>query len=425
MSLSILVVDDDLLLLKTIDNLLQKEGYDVTCVAIAREALEKVKTHFYPLIILDVKMPDMDGIELLERIREFQSGEERSRAIIITGYADDDVPIKAIKLEASDYLMKPFELPQFLYSVHRAVKIGEMEMEKEEYLQIILNKSQALKETLLELQAAKKDLEDYSNTLEMKVEERTAQLKAAQAQLIQSAKMVAVGQLGAGIAHELNNPLVGVLGYAQLVLEKLKAAPTAAIQDKETLEKFVKHIEKETIRCKEIVESLLKFSRVPAPLPGHTEAVDILNVIQETRTLLDRMHSLRTVRLTIESPPELAKVKGGSNHLQQVFANLFMNAQEAMGEGGEVKIKMSNRIDPATKIVDSVQVEIADSGSGIPPENIGRVFEPFFTTKAKGTGLGLSIVYQIIHDHNGTIEVESRGGQGACFKIVLPAWKAV
>jgi len=260
----------------------------------------------------------------------------------------------------------------------------------------------------------KEDLARLNEALEQKVEERTSQLRKTQAQMLQSAKMAAVGQLGAGVAHELNNPLAGILGYAQFLLEKLKR-PEFSIDDFKASRKYLESIEREAIRCKKIVESLLKFSRRPIVI--NPEPLDIAQVIEDTLLIFGHQLKLKNINVITDFKPHLAQVMGITNQLQQVFTNLILNAQQAMPEGGQLKITAQN-IPEENK----VRIEFTDTGCGISEENLKHIFEPFFTTKQKekGTGLGLAVSYQIIQDHIGTIEIKSEVGKGTTIVIRLP-----
>lgn len=246
------------------------------------------------------------------------------------------------------------------------------------------------------------------------------ELRNTQAQLIQSAKMAAVGQLGAGVAHELNNPLVGILGFAQFMLEKFRKTELN-IEDFQGFQKYIESIEREAGRCKDIVENLLKFSRRPAEVK--LVPMDIAGALEETLSIIDYQLKLNNVNLIMDIKPGLAQVMGISNQLQQVFTNLILNAQQAMPEGGALKISAQNILDEKTKTPLKVKIEFQDTGCGIPPENLPHIFEPFFTTKhkEKGTGLGLTISYQIIQDHKGAMEVTSEAGIGTTMGITLPA----
>jgi signal transduction histidine kinase len=252
------------------------------------------------------------------------------------------------------------------------------------------------------------------------LEKLNQELKTAQSQLIQSAKMAAVGQLGAGVAHELNNPLGGILGYAQFILDKLKR-PEFGAEDFKGCSKYLDSIEREAARCKGIVENLLKFSR--RPIVAKPEALDIAAALADTLSIIGHQLKLKNIKLTLDIKPDLFRVIGIINQLQQVFTNLILNAQQAMPESGELKITAYNILDEKTKTPTQVRIEFQDTGTGIPEENLAHLFEPFFTTKLKekGTGLGLAVSYQIIQDHKGTIEVTSQVGKGTTVAITLPA----
>ena len=245
------------------------------------------------------------------------------------------------------------------------------------------------------------------------------ELKQTQAQLVQSAKMAAVGQLGAGVSHELNNPLGGILGYAQFILEKLRQ-PDFSAENFKSCQRYIETIERESTRCKKIVETLLTFSR--RPISAKPEPIDLRKAIEEVLFFTGHQLKLKNVKVVTDFKPDLAQVSGIVNQLQQVFTNLTLNAQQAMPDGGELRITAENLIDGPSQAPSRVKIEFADTGCGIPAENLGHIFEPFFTTKAKekGTGLGLSLSYQIIQDHKGVLEVKSQVGQGTVFTVILP-----
>ena len=275
-------------------------------------------------------------------------------------------------------------------------------------------------EALARERKEKEDLTRLSNVLEQKIEERTKQLKEAQIQIVQSAKMAAVGQLGAGIAHELNNPLGGILGYAQFILEKFRK-PDFGVNDFKACQRYLESIEREAARCKRIVENLLKFSR--RPVAAKPEPLDMVRTIEETLSIVGHQLKLKNIKVIRDLKPNLVSVMGIVNQLQQVFTNLILNAQQAMPDGGELRITAENIIDETSQKPNGIKVEFADTGCGISKEDLPRILEPFFTTKQKekGTGLGLAVSYQIIQEHKGNITVESEVGKGTVFTITLPA----
>lgn len=236
-----------------------------------------------------------------------------------------------------------------------------------------------------------------------------AELQQLQAQLIQAEKMASVGKLAAGVAHEINNPLAGILLYSSLVLEELPA--DAAMR------KNVEKIVKQTTRCKDIVKGLLDFARQAEP---RIELYDINKLVEETLSLIQSQslfHNIRVIKAFYGSLPYIA-VDGAQ--IQQVFMNIILNAAEAMEGHGELTIETS-------LIEDSgfVTIKFTDTGCGIPAAILDKIFEPFFTTKSvgQGTGLGLAICYGIVQRHGGTIDVRSEAGRGATFMIKLPLKK--
>ena len=250
------------------------------------------------------------------------------------------------------------------------------------------------------------DLAASFNQMASELKTREEALTAAQAALVQSEKMAAFGQLGAGIAHEVKNPLAGILGYAQLTLRKL--------EPESPMHKNLKVIEKETKRCKNIIDNLMKFARQEKTV---REPMEVNRVVEDAAAIVDHQLSINQVRLEKDLAENLPSILGNANQIQQVLMNLMINAQQAMnGKPGQVCLKTSLP-DP-----DHVEIRISDTGPGMPPEVQAKIFEPFFTTKAagKGTGLGLSVTYGIIKDHKGEIRVKSEPGQGATFIISLP-----
>ncbi|HMI52073.1 MAG TPA: ATP-binding protein [Candidatus Saccharimonadales bacterium] len=224
-------------------------------------------------------------------------------------------------------------------------------------------------------------------------------------QMTQTEKLTSLGLLAAGVAHEVNTPLAVISNYIQMLAKQMpEGDPKQAI-----IEKIVK----QTFRASEIVNNLLNFSRTGA---GETVDVDVNRVVEETLSLV--AHPLKTSQIQIvkQLGDTLPAVRGSANKLQQVFLNLFLNARDAMPGGGMLEVRtMAHN--------GSVEVEIADTGAGIPREHIHRIFDPFFTTKAtgRGTGLGLSVSYGIIKEHAGKIDVRSTPGKGTSFHVEFPA----
>ena len=253
------------------------------------------------------------------------------------------------------------------------------------------------------------ELRALMESLERQVEERTAALKSAQAQLVQSEKLSSLGKLSASIAHEINNPLAGVLTFAKLIIRSLEEGPPDEATRK-TCVKNLQLVQRETERCSVIVRNLLDFAR---ERPLALKEVDVNGVVQEALSLLAHRIALQGVTLSRSVAP-VPRVLGDFGQLRQAFVNIALNACEAMAKGGRLSV--------TTRSADgTVEVELADTGPGIPKEALGRIFDPFFTTKEKGTGLGLSVVYGIVKRHGGDIQVDSEVGKGTRFIVRLPA----
>ncbi|MDD5065827.1 MAG: ATP-binding protein [bacterium] len=274
------------------------------------------------------------------------------------------------------------------------------------------------------LTAAQKELTEWNRTLEEKVKEKIKELEKVQAKVVQSNKMAAVGQLAGGIAHEINNPIAVILGFAQSIVYGVK--------ENDSLYMPLKSIEREAIRCKKLVGDLLTFSRT-----GKTQAelADINTTINDTLSLIEVQAKVKGVEIVKNYRNELPNIAINKNQIQQVIVNLCNNAIDACQgrpEGRKITVitdvttEQSSAEDNPDKSGPLqnrfIIISISDTGQGMTKEVKQHIFEPFFTTKeaGEGTGLGLSLCYETIQKHNGTIEVKSELGQGTTFKIKLP-----
>ena len=232
-----------------------------------------------------------------------------------------------------------------------------------------------------------------------------------EAQLSQADKLSSIGLLAAGVAHEVNTPLAVISSYAQMLSKQLQGDP----QKSGVMEK----ITRQTFRASEIVNNLLNFSRTSGT---EFTSVDVTHIILDTLALLEHQFKTAKIQVQDELSSHLPQIHGNVGRLQQVFLNLFLNARDAMPNGGTLRVATSNGT--------SVSVVVSDTGTGIAQEHIRRIYDPFFTTKAapvegqtRGTGLGLSVTYGIIQEHAGQIRVESRPGEGTTFTLDFPMMK--
>ncbi|MEO0075207.1 MAG: cache domain-containing protein [candidate division WOR-3 bacterium] len=252
------------------------------------------------------------------------------------------------------------------------------------------------------------ELANAFNMMIKSLKERESELKEyTQQQIMRSERLATLGQLSAGVAHEINNPLTGVLTYIRLIKKRLEKRSDADGDFRRYLDK----VENETERVSTIVKNLLDFARQRDP---NLKLVDVNLVISESLDLLE--HKIRLQNITVETNfATLPRITADFSQLQQVFMNLIINAVEAMEQGGKLTITTEE-----LKERNMLQIMFKDTGVGIPKEHLTQIFEPFFTTKPKGTGMGLSVVYGIISRHNGEIEVNSEVGKGTTFTIRLP-----
>ncbi len=263
---------------------------------------------------------------------------------------------------------------------------------------------------LKSLRQMRSDLEEWGQTLEEKVKQRSEELGVMQARVAQSERLASLGILAAGVAHEINNPLGAIMALSALTLEDVEDEAS-----RENLQVVIRQTE----RCRDIVKGLLQFSRNSKANP---ELADLNPILKDTLSLLTKQAQFLNITVAINYAPDLPSVMANKSELEEVFMNILINAAQAMQERGTITIT-SRRSAPD----DFVEVLISDTGCGVPPDKIGQIFHPFFTTKesGQGTGLGLSIAYGIITSHHGTITVESEVGKGTTFNIRLPIASAV
>ncbi len=260
-----------------------------------------------------------------------------------------------------------------------------------------------------ELKMARERLENWAKELEEEVQRKTEEIRKGQEQMIHTEKLASLGRMAAGVAHELNSPLTGIVTFAHLMLQRI---PPENKMDREDLEVIIEQAE----RCSKIIKGLLGFSRA---LPAEKSDININDTIRHVLDMIQNQAKFHNIKIITDLAPDLPTIKGDASQLEQVYMNLLINAADAMNDRGEIKI--------ATRTVkedgkEYVEIEFTDTGPGIPEEYMNRLFEPFFTTKpvGKGTGLGLSVSHGIVRKHGGHIRVKSKVGEGTSFFIRLP-----
>jgi len=266
------------------------------------------------------------------------------------------------------------------------------------------------------LRASQQELQQWNETLERKVEERTQALRVAQAEAVRGEKLASVGLLAAGIAHELNSPLTGILTFTSLLRKNLPHGSAEA----EDLDLVIK----ETKRCAMIIRRLLDFAREKAP---EKKFADLNRLVEDTVRIVEQPAQLQDIEIRLELDHSLPQVWLDANMIEQVVMNMLVNAQHAVAQMGRITIRTRRAPEPKSPApgaaaVPMAEISIADTGCGIPENDLKRIFDPFFTSKevGKGTGLGLSVSHGIVQSHGGLIEVESRVGEGSTFRVFLP-----
>jgi two-component system NtrC family sensor kinase len=261
----------------------------------------------------------------------------------------------------------------------------------------------------LQLQAANEEIVAWTKTLEERVDQKTLELKKAHDHMLHVEKMASVGKMAAVVAHEINNPLAGILTYAKLLRKWLDRGQ---VEKRDEALQCLDLIAGESRRCGDLVKNLLSFSRTA---PMHVQPVDLNQLVDRTVRLVMHQLEMGNIQLQLDLAEALPSVSCDAAQIEQVFLALIMNAIEAMARGGNLWLR--------TRATDQqVEIQVRDDGSGIPEDVLPQIFEPFLTTKESGhgVGLGLAISRGIIERHHGQIAVQSEFGKGTTFIITLP-----
>jgi signal transduction histidine kinase len=399
--MKVLIVEDSLVMRRLLRSSLQKWQYEVTEAEDGARAWELFRHEHFPLVLTDWLMPEMDGLELTRRIRACELP-SYVYIILLTAKSEKEDLVTAMDAGADDFLAKPFDSDELRVRMREGQRIIQ---------------------------------------LELKLAEQYRQLRMTQAALVQSEKLASLGQLAAGMAHEINNPVAYVTNNLAVlnrdvrsVVEVLRAyrrgadvlaqadprlaaevAELEAAGDLAWIEENLPHLFAASLeglgRVRSIVQNLREFARLDA---AELDELDLNAALASTLEIL--AHDVQEKQLAVRTGfAQLPPVVCRPGKIHQVFHNLLLNAIQASQPGGIIELRTAIDRDRAL-------VEVQDHGSGIAPEHLPRLFEPFFTTKAvgRGAGLGLAICYGIIRDHGGAIEVDSQLGRGSTFRVRLP-----
>jgi len=367
--------DDALLLMRA----LRQGGYDLTFERVDTAAAMKaaLAQQTWDIIISDYNMPNFDGLTALALMKESALD---LPFIILSGAIGEEVAVEAMKAGAHDYIMKG-NLVRLIPAIERELREADIRRQR-------------------------RLAEDRIHQTNTELKEAIEKLRTSQAQLLQSEKLAAIGELVSGVAHEIRNPLTTISMYSEMLLKEV---------ENEKAKKHVQILNEQTERVIAVVNNLLSFAR---KYEAKKSYVSMNEGVVSTVELLTYELRVKNIKTTFELDPDLAKTMADYNQLQQVFLNIITNAEQAMtAANGKGTLTI------ATKTVgEMIRITFADDGPGIPASKLDRIFEPFFTTKevGKGTGLGLSICYGIIKDHDGQIYVDSATGGGTTFIIDIP-----
>jgi PAS domain S-box-containing protein len=491
---SILIVDDDESARRSLSLIFNKKGYEAEVAGTGQEAIGKAKERFFNLAFLDIKLPDMEGIELLAPLKEMHPD---MVLVMVTGHASLETALRALNEGASAYILKPLNMEEVLVKVQESLEKQRLEIENRVLYEAALRElterkraEEKLKQAAEEWRTTFDSITDlvsihnenfkivrvnkvFADTFKMEPKELIGQTcyeifhdtkepwpncpvkqtfqtkkpgaveffephlgihlevaaspifdeqgevvgvvrvarditerKRMEEQLIITDRLASIGQLASGVAHELNNPLTGVIGFSQLLLER---------DVPEDIREDIDIVYREAQRAGAVVKNLLTFSRKHAPAK---QSININSIIEKVLELRDYEQKASNIQGNTQFASDLPEIIADYFQLQQVFLNIIINAEQSMIEahnGGILKITTE-------KDGDVIKASFADDGLGIDEGDLGHVFDPFFTTKevGKGTGLGLSVCHGIISEHSGKIYAESELGQGATFIVELP-----
>ncbi|MDR3401488.1 MAG: response regulator [Chthoniobacter sp.] len=391
----ILMVDDEVRSLCLLESVLDRLRFKhLRKLTDSTRILEEFEAFQPDLIITDIEMPELDGIQLVEQIRNYLPRESVLPILVLTGSNDTQIKRRALLAGATDILFKPFDS-------------SEMQMRVR---------------ALLQMRMQHLEIQGQNRILEQKVAERTAalqkalaELQASQRQVVQQERFRAFGEMAGGVCHDFNNALMAIIGYSELLLEN-----SALVDDRALLMDYLKTMNTAGRDASQVVSRLRDFYR-PREESDVFSTVNVNDILEEVVPLTKpKWHGLaleggRDIRVELELQ-KVPLVLGNGAELRETLMNLVFNAVDAMPNGGTITLR-------SVPLESAVQIEIADTGTGMSEEVRQRCLEPFFSTKGEhGTGLGLAMAFGIVRRHEGTLEIDTAPGQGTTFRLTLPCY---
>jgi len=392
------MVDDESSNIIVLESALKQANYScITSTTDSRKAASLYQELKPDLVLLDLRMPHLDGFQVIEQIKQIENDDSYAPILVLTAESDPSVRLKALQFGARDFLSKPLDLSEVLCRIQNILEVR------------LLNKNLGAQKDFVEQRVLERtaDLKLANQQLKKEIAERERSEKELQnvnQQLLHVEKLSALGQLAASIAHEFNNPLMGIRN----TLEQVQQGTTMEDSLKELVELSIN----ESNRIMNLAHQLKDFYR---PTSGTPQPLNLHNAIDDMLMLKKNDFNKENIQLTKEYVECLPDVRVVEDQFKQVILNLLQNSNEACKKGGAITIR--------TKVLNSnVEVEIEDTGQGIKQQHMEKIFDPFFTTKGevKGTGLGLSVSYGIIKKHGGDLKVRSTEGRGTQSIITLP-----
>ena len=380
----VVIIDDDRNILELTSLILSKHGFRTYSAACAHDGIELISLHSPKLVLLDYIMPEMDGLAALQLIK---SRFPDTYVVMLTGKGNEEIAVELMRNGASEYILKPFNNRNLIDRLLNVLKIQEIELHNREL--------QRQQEHLLS------EIEQWNLELQKRVREKSEELRNAQEEIVQSEKLAAMGYLSAGMAHEIRNPLNSISLFIQLMHQ--------TTTEPDQLEYQIKVL-KEVERIDSIIRKLLDASRRTRVISSNVLINQVIDnaieafapQIENRKIQVERQYHCTPLPITAD-PTELG----------QIFTNLFLNALDAMSQGGRLAIELFER---SGRVI----VRVSDSGSGIAEDLLANIFEPFFSTKNRGTGMGLPVAQRIARMYEGSMEVESSSPEGTTFRLEFP-----